>query len=201
MRRGRRAPGYVLMAGVRTEGGIRQAAARLGCDVAAVKAVIDVESGGAGFDGEGRPKILFESHIFSRLTGSQFDAAHPTLSTRAPNRALYRAAQYPRYYQALQLAPEAAVKSCSWGLFQIMGFNWQECGEKSLYGFQAAVHHNEDAHIALFAGFVLGRGLADELRRGDWAGFARGYNGPGYAANAYDTKLAAAHARHSQGGK
>lgn len=189
------------MAGVRTSAGILSAAERLSCDVAAVKAVIDVESGGAGFDSVGRPVILFESHVFSRLTGGQFDRAYPRLSTADIDRSLYRLDQYARYYQALQLAPEPAVKAASWGLFQIMGFNWDACGERSLYGFLAAMHHNEDAHLALFASFVLSRGLADELRRHDWAGFARGYNGPGYAANAYDVKLAAAHARHSQGGK
>ncbi|NBT89135.1 MAG: DUF3380 domain-containing protein, partial [Flavobacteriaceae bacterium] len=32
------------------------------------------------------------------------------------------------------------------------------------------------------------------LKAKDWAGFAKGYNGPAYAKNAYDTKLAGAYA-------
>ena len=38
------------------------------------------------------------------------------------------------------------------------------------------------------------------LRRKDWTGFARGYNGPGYEANRYHEKLASAHARFARAG-
>jgi hypothetical protein len=33
----------------------------------------------------------------------------------------------------------------------------------------------------------------------DWAKFARGYNGPGYAQNAYDVKLAQAYEKNRNG--
>jgi N-acetylmuramidase len=33
------------------------------------------------------------------------------------------------------------------------------------------------------------------LKKHDWAGFAQAYNGPGYAANNYDTKIAAEYNR------
>lgn len=187
------------MAGVRTQAGVERAAQRLGCEVAAIQAVIAVESAGAGFYLDGRPKVLFESHVFSRLTGGRYDASHPTLSTAAPKRSLYNLEQYARIYQALQLDAEAALQSASWGLFQIMGFNWKACGEKSLHGFVLAMHHNEDAHLALFAEFVADRGLDHDLQRKNWAAFARGYNGPGYAANDYDSKLARAYAGYANG--
>jgi hypothetical protein len=41
-------------------------------------------------------------------------------------------------------------------------------------------------------------GLAAALRRHDWHAFARGYNGPAYARNAYDAKMAEAYARHAR---
>jgi hypothetical protein len=188
------------MAGPRTTSGIAKTAQRLDCDVAAVLAVIEVESGGSGFHLDGRPKILFESHIFSRLTGGRYDRTHPTISTPHPNRELYKLQQYSRLYTALQLDGDAAVKACSWGLFQIMGFNFAECGEQSLVGFLLAMHNNEDAHLALFAEFLERRGLAVPLRKHDWAVFAAGYNGSGYRANHYDEKLAAAYARHGHAG-
>jgi hypothetical protein len=187
------------MAGKRTDAGLQRVAERVGCDVAAVKAVIDVESAGAGFRDDGRPKILFESHIFSRMTGGRFDKTHPTLSSPGPRRELYKLDQYDRLYQALQLNGEIAVQSCSWGLMQIMGFNWAGCGEQSLYGFLAAMHHNEDAQLALFAGLVVERGWHRALQKHDWAEFARQYNGVGYAANHYDEKLADAYARATNG--
>src|SRR5690606_7984441 len=42
-----------------------------------------------------------------------------------------------------------------------------------------------------------GSPLLQPLRRKDWARFARLYNGPGYAQNRYDEKLAQAYARHA----
>lgn len=190
------------MAGRLTQAGIARTAQGLGVEVAAIRAVIDVESNGAGFLPDGRPRILFEAHIFARLTGGIFTADHPTLSSTHWNRKLYGSAaeEYQRLYAALQLDADAAQQSCSWGLFQVMGFNWQSCGERSLAGFVLAMHHHEDAHLALFARFVAEHGLTSALRQHDWATFARGYNGPAYAENAYDTKLAAAYARHAPGG-
>ena len=42
--------------------------------------------------------------------------------------------------------------------------------------------------------FIVHNKLDDELRTHNWAGFARGYNGAGYAKNGYHTKLAARYA-------
>jgi hypothetical protein len=38
-------------------------------------------------------------------------------------------------------------------------------------------------------------GIADDLKAHRWAEVAKRWNGPGYAKNAYDTKLAAAYAK------
>ena len=189
------------MAGRLSDAGILHAARRLGCELAAIRAVIEVESGGAGFLSDGRPKILFEAHIFSRETGGKYDRSHPTLSSKVWNRAFYKGgtAEYARLYQALQLDAEAALKACSWGMFQVMGFNWRACGERSLHGFILAMHHNEDAHLALFTGFIESEGLAPALRSRDWPAFARKYNGPSYAQNHYHTRLEEAYRKHAQG--
>lgn len=178
-----------------TAEGIALAAKRLGVDVPTVRAVAEVESNGVGFLPDGRPKILFERHIFSRLTERRFDGAHPDISNPDPGNYEGGEDEYPRLYRALQLDGDAAVQSASWGGFQIMGFNWKECGEKSPYGFLLAMHHNADAHLQLFVGLVLSKGLADELQRRDWANFAAKYNGPNFRANRYDSKLASAYTR------
>jgi hypothetical protein len=47
------------------------------------------------------------------------------------------------------------------------------------------------------ASFIKNSGLADELQKKNWAGFARGYNGPSYSKNAYDVKLAQAYSKLS----
>lgn len=182
-----------------TEQDWQDAATLLGCEVAAIKAVADVESPGAGFLASGEPYVLFEAHLFSRFTNHFYDDSHPQISSRTWNRQLYRNSkgEHERLQQAALLNRDAAMKSASWGRFQICGFNWQRCGFASLQDFINAMYNDEAAHLRAFCEFIRSSGLADELQRKDWTGFARGYNGPQFLANAYDTKLAAAYQRHA----
>ena len=46
-----------------------------------------------------------------------------------------------------------------------------------------------------FTPLIKANNLDGALRSKSWATFARGYNGPGYAQNAYDKKMAQAYAR------
>lgn len=172
-----------------------RAAHKLGTDLATIQAVAAVESSGNGFLPDGRPKILFERHIFSRLTAHRFDQSHPDLSRRESGGYEGGAAEYLRLYRALQLEPEAAPQAASWGAFQVMGFNWEACGERSLLGFLLAMHNSADAHLDLFVAFVLGKGLAPYLRAHNWAAFAERYNGPAYERHDYDGRLAMAYQR------
>lgn len=181
------------MSRIFTTAAMRRTADTLGVDVARVQAVVEVEARGNGFLTDGRPKILFERHKFSGFTDGRFDASNPDLSSAEAGGYRGGPAEYMRLYRAAQLDGEAAVRATLWGAFQIMGFNWKACGERSLYGFLLAMHDSEDAQLALFAQFVINSGLAPALQRKDWAAFARGYNGPGYARNDYDTRLAAAY--------
>lgn len=184
-----------------TEQDFQKAARKLGCEVAAIKAADEVESRGAGFLPSGEPKVLFEAHIFDRLTNGRFRRSHPNLSSAKWDRSLYGPAglhQHKRLQAAVALDREAALQSASYGRFQVMGFNWKVCGYKSLQAFINAMYRSEADHLDSFVGYVLGRNLADELQRRDWAGFAYGYNGSGYAENEYDTKLAAAYRKFSR---
>ncbi|WP_343898795.1 N-acetylmuramidase domain-containing protein, partial [Methylorubrum aminovorans] len=55
----------------------------------------------------------------------------------------------------------------------------------------------EAEHLTAMVRFIVTNGL-DELRRHDWAGFARGSNEAGHAKHGYHTKLAAAFAKWSK---
>ena len=182
-----------------TESDYQEAAQALGCSVAAIMAVAEVESSGSGFLASGEPKILFEAHIFDRLTGGKYRQSHPNISSARWDRSLYGAPgqhQHDRLQEAVALDRDAALQSASWGKFQVMGFNWAACGYPTLQAFISDMFAGEAGHLRAFVGYVRHRGLADELARQDWAGFAYGYNGAGYAANHYDTKMAAAYRRN-----
>jgi hypothetical protein len=181
---------------------ILNAAAELLCHVAAVRAVAEVESSGGGFLADGRPKILFEAHVFGQRTNHVYDDSHPGISSRKWDRSLYGpsgAHQYTRLLEAIALSESAALASASWGMFQIMGFNFELCGFRSLHTFVEAMVRSEGDHLRAFLRFITRRGLAVALRSHDWAAFAEGYNGPGYRENRYDEKLATAFARHAEG--
>lgn len=173
---------------------------RLDVPVPTLKAVAEVESNGSGFLGDGRAKILFEGHVFSRLAKRVFDAKHPTLSHRKWTRKHYvgGVGEWARLEAARALDFDAAHQSASWGAFQIMGFNHRACGFLTVSAFVQAMQRDAAAQLDAFATFIAREPFLSALRAQDWARFARAYNGSGYAQNQYDQKLAAAFHRHSQ---
>lgn len=175
----------------------QRAASALGVDVATVRAVADVESSGGGFLADGRPKILFERHIFARETGGRYNHSHPGISGPAGGYGAGGANQHLRFDQAYALDPAAAMKSASWGEFQIMGFNHRMVGYDTVGQFVEAMRGSAGNQLDAFVQFIESAGLKGALQNKDWAGFARGYNGPAYAQNQYDTKMAAAYARYA----
>lgn len=179
-----------------TDQDFAQAAADLNCEVAAVKAVCKVEAPRGGFNPDGTPVTLFEGHKFYKFTDGRFSVDAPDLCFPKWTRAYYGKdwqAEAARLQRAIALDREAALKSASWGRFQIMGFNHIMCGFDDVEAFVAAMAQSEQAQLKAFIAFVRSAGLAPSLRRRDWAGFATGYNGPGYAENDYDGKLAMAY--------
>lgn len=180
-----------------TESDYMNAAKQLGCEVAAIKAVAEVESGPYGaFLQSGEPVILFERHLFSRLTGRKYDATHPDISNRIAGGYGKVSQQHKRLERAAELDYDAAIKSASWGRFQVLGSNWEALGYESLQAFVNAMYAGESGHLDSFVRFVQVNGLAQHLRTKSWAKFARGYNGPGYKTYQYDTKLAAAYEKY-----
>lgn len=183
-----------------TEADYAAIATALGCEVAAIKAVAEVESAGDAYFSNGKPKILFEAHIFSRLTNRIYDTSHPNISSRTWNRSLYAGgiAEYNRLDEALKLDVSAALQSASWGRFQIMGFNYQACGYSQVETFVKDMFSSESKQLDAFAAFIKHHSLDLYLKNKDWASFAKGYNGPEYAANKYDIKMKEAYDRYAK---
>lgn len=186
-----------------TDADFERAAKALDCEVAAIKAVAEVESAGAGFLPDGRPTILYEAHIFHAETKGRHagvgDRKGVSLSSKNWNKALYGATganQHNRYEDARKFNTDAANKACSWGIFQILGQNYKVCGFDTSQAFVDALWTGgASAHLDAFVKFIQGNKLDGALRAKNWAAFARGYNGPAYAQNQYDQKMAAAYAR------
>lgn len=184
-------------------------------ELAAVKAVNEIESRGKGFLLHGRPVILFEGHVFWReLKKRGIDPKQFTESRLKDvlyekwTRKHYRGGreEYTRLEKAAGMSDkpevhEAAYCSASWGSFQIMGFHYKKLGYASVDHFVSEMYVHEREHLKAFGRFIRetsfsGKTLLEWLKLKDWAKFAHGYNGAGYKKNKYDTKLRNAYLKY-----
>lgn len=82
-------------------------------------------------------------------------------------------AQYKKLLQAYVLNSSIALKSASWGKFQIMGENYSKAGYTIVEDFVNFIQSN-----TIIYSYIIIR---------DWLQFARAYNGS--AQVGYDTKM------------
>lgn len=106
--------------------------------------------------------------------------------------------EYERLEKAREIHKEAADASTSWGMFQVMGFNYVMCGYGSVDEMVKDMCSGEDKQLEAFARFIKLAELRPNLERKDWTGFAKRYNGPRYAQNHYDKKLEEAYLRFTK---
>ncbi|CAM4426054.1 N-acetylmuramidase domain-containing protein [Flavobacterium terrigena] len=181
-------------------------------ELATVKAVNEIESSGKGFLLSGKPKILFEGHIFWKELEKRGINPNNYCNSNTTD-VLYKSwtkqhyvggeGEHVRLQKAMQLGSDqkfidAANASASWGCFQIMGFHALPLGYTSIDDFVQKMYVNEDEHLNAFGRFLSTNHLIPFLQNKDWSEFARRYNGAGYKVNKYDTKLANAYAKYSK---
>lgn len=186
-----------------------EVARELDVEVPAIKAVVEIEAGPGhkGFFKEGKPIINFDLSMFrefarrNKISLGKYAKSHAVVFAR-PNKARYgsqQAAQYARLEAAMTIDTLTAVQGTFWGMFQIGGFNWRQCGTSSPKEFVRLMSRSERDQLELFAEFITRTGMLRHLRAKNWSAFARNYNGPGYASRGYHTKLARAYAKHKNG--
>ena len=186
-----------------TEQDYREVAAELGVEVAAIKAVVDIETGQkhSGFSAPGKPLINFDASIYRSIAPkhgvdlAKARSEYPEIF-RAPDAKKYgsrQKGQQARLEAALKINEDAALESVFWGMFQVGGFNWKTCGTESVQDFVERMSRSERDQLELFAAYCKKRGLVKFIKDKDWASFAYRYNGPGYKKYNYDTRMARAY--------
>ena len=171
------------------------AAWMLDCEEPAIRAVAAVESSAHGaFLDSDEPVLLFERHHFHRRTAGRWSPAHPEISNPRPGGYGKVSEQHERLRKAADLDRAAALKSASWGLFQIMGFNYQQAGHASLQSFINGMYSSADAHLRAFVWFIAkDERLLAAIQQLEWKDFALIYNGPRQADHDYAGRIAAAY--------
>jgi hypothetical protein len=191
-----------------TDADFQNAARMLGSSVEAamIRAFAEVESGGrSGFGATGFPKIAYEGHIFRKYTNGDYDKSHPKLSYKYLKKAgpewrennKNDAAAVDTLNKAMDLNKHAAYMACSWGMFQIMGFNFKKCGYLSVEVFVEAMKTSEATQLDAFIGFCKKTpGLVAALAEKNFVRCATLYNGEDYGD--YDKRIARSYAKYSK---
>lgn len=203
----------------------KRAAALWGLDPAAIHALADAESAGAGFDAQGRAIILVEPHAFSEATHHAFDKSHPHVSypTWVPlvqgakppgqfSKHPYTFSQDDRWALFARMAElhiEGACSALSVGRFQqLIGRtpamaragiqpHWKSLGFGSAEILLRFLCQSEADQLEVLRRFILANGLRRALASRDWRAVARGYNGPGQV-EAYAARMEAAYAKRAR---
>lgn len=184
----------------------KAAATILNCDPQTVKTITDVESHDNGFVGPGKPLILFEGYVFwyqlkkrgidpLKYVKNNEDILYPKWTKQYYKGGIK---EYDRLNKAIKINKEAAYASASYGLFQLMGFNYAVCGCSSIDEFVAKNSQSEGEQLLLFCAFLKKNKWDIYLHNKDWKSFAKHYNGPLYAQNNYDKKLEIAYSKNTK---
>ena len=170
----------------------------LDCDIASIRAILEVEtSGKSGFISPGKPKILFEGHIFWKelksrgIDPDKYSNIYPSIVYPKWTKQYYLGGsrEYERFDQAGLINRDAAIESVSVGLFQILGQNYKSCSCSSPSEFWEKMCRSEFDQFILGIEFIRTQGLHEYLRNHQWVKFAEKYNGPLQAQNGYSDKL------------
>lgn len=166
---------------------------------AKVMAFAMTESGKSAFFNSGRPKILYERHYFWQ----RIKIIIPLLSNPTGGGYTHDANKndindsWEKLADAICINPIAALESCSWGKFQIMGAHWKHLGYSSVFEFAYSMVISEYNHYDAFIRFIKANKLIAKLKliSADpvtCRPIAKSYNGSGYWKHdpPYDVRIA-----------
>ena len=182
------------------------AAKRLNVSELSIRVFGATEGRGVGFLKNGKAKILFERHrmyhYLVQFKGKAFANAQmkqfPNLVNTSPGGYKGNEAEYTRLKLAMNIHAEAALMSCSWGQFQIMGENWKDLGYASVFEFVDQMQATESLQLEAFVRFIEFKtgtiadkkvALVDALREEDWHTVFTLYNGKNYKKLGYQAKF------------
>ena len=163
-------------------------AQQVGMKPAFLMAIMKIESAG------NPSAIRFEPHLFNRKTSgakvpfTQAPGKSFSLTSSETNRGAFD--------RAFAIDPDAAVRSTSWGLGQVLGGHLINLYRSPQRGVEAFYTDPNKVSMELIVEWLRDSPSAvSAANKEDFAGFARLYNGPNYKMNNYDVKLREAYER------
>jgi hypothetical protein len=177
---------------------IEKAAKELNVEPAALQAVYLTEASGNGYLPSGRPKILFEGHVFwkhlvkHKLDPKKYLPQNKDILYKTWVKTYYKTgeAEYTRLNRAIEIHEESALCSASYGAFQMLGENYSDLGYTTVQEFVTTLATSYDGQLKTLGQYLKFKKLIAPLQNKDWVAVAKGYNGPKYYLNKYDEVLA-----------
>jgi hypothetical protein len=158
-------------------------------DPAMLKAIIAVESGGIGFSKiTGRIIIQFEPLWFKRECSEwrQHSANHTWFNNGVGNQDI----EWRAFDDAFKIDPDAAMKSTSIGMMQVMGFHYDSLGFKTVGEMWDYAKESEANQVDLAIRFIKSNPKLDQaVKDKNCALIAYYYNGSEYEKYNYDKRL------------
>lgn len=161
-------------------------------DVNILKAFILTECSGYGFyENTNYPVIRLENHWFNKLTKGKYKESHPHLTTHfeVKNYNLKGVAEITRFDEAFELDEKAACLSTSWGLGQVMGFNYEVCGYDDIFDFVRDMFISELYQLTGMLEYMKFHKIMKFLKEKNMSAVFSAYNGKDYAEYGYDEKF------------
>ncbi|MFB5946137.1 N-acetylmuramidase family protein [Albibacterium profundi] len=159
-----------------TNNDVSDLACQNGIEYAALKAFIEVESGGRGFDPvTGKIIIQFEPSWFRKK------APYAPTGKWSLNGVERQSKEWIAFNDAFYKDPDAAMQATSIGLMQVMGFNYSMVGFKTVGEMWDFAKVSERNQLDLGVRFIVAnRKLHNALIKKDWHLVAYYYNGEKY---------------------
>jgi hypothetical protein len=178
---------------VLTNAQINDLAVKNGYEYRVLKSIIQVESGQRGFDPDtGKIIIQFEPAWFMReYKDWKAETRHTTWHS---NKVGNQESEWKAFNSAFSVNADAAMKSTSIGMMQIMGFHYAETGFKTvgeMWDFAKVSEYNQVLLAVKWIKTVAPLDLA--IKNKHWQKIAYYYNGENYRAYRYDKRLLSAY--------
>lgn len=184
-----------------------------GLETKVVQTVFNVESSGSGFDDKtGLIKIQFEPTKFSEqltlkgisniitattenINGKMIQEYIVKVGTKIiQNGVQGQLTEWEALRHAKEINEEVALLATSWGLGQIMGFNFKSAGYDSVEAMIDSFEESEENQLRGMLKFILSnKPMFTALQEKNWSIFASHYNGTSYKKFNYDIRLKGAY--------
>ena len=188
-----------------TEEQLQALALRFGLETAVLQSLAETASETDAFLPDGRASLFFEGHLFYRnlekagISPDTCRAGNENILFQEPTIRYDEggAGEYARLDKARAIHPKAALMSASYGMFQIPGERYADCGFDSVEAFVSAQNESACRQLETLCTLLKTQGAIPLLCAHDWPAFSRRYTGTSLAPDDLAWKMGQAYYRHT----